>query len=217
MVGAIIQARAANNAGYYDNGYSAPVYQAPVYEAPVYAAPAPVQYVPAPVQAPVQYAAPAQQYAAPVQYQAPVQAPAPQYAPQAAAAPAPATAGLVIYAVEALQGAQGQLLVRGEGFGTQNGQLVLDINGVRMGMEVVSWIPNAVVVKFPNLQVPQGATVTFTAVRTDGAASQPFNPATAGIGGRPLRTDEPSQSTSDQEPASKNSRALGAGFCVNSD
>jgi hypothetical protein len=87
----------------------------------------------------------------------------------------------VIYAVEPLEGAPGQYLVRGEGFGTQNGRLLLAINGVQMSMETVSWIPNAVVVKFPNLQVPQGATVTFTAVRVDGASSQPFNPATAGV------------------------------------
>jgi hypothetical protein len=87
----------------------------------------------------------------------------------------------VIYAVEPLDGQPGSLLVRGDGFGVQAGQVMLDINGVRMGLQVTSWIPNALVVKMPGLQVAPGAVTTFTVLRTDGAASQPFNPASTAV------------------------------------
>jgi hypothetical protein len=154
-IGAVVQAGvSARN--------SAPVYQQPVYQQPVY-------------QAPAQYAAPAQ-YTAPVQ--APVQA-APQLVSLQSLVTSPAagpTGGLVISAIESLAPAPGQLLVRGAGFGTQPGRMVLDINGVRLSLEVVNWTANAVVVRLPSLQAAANATVAFTAVRVDGATSQPFNP-----------------------------------------
>jgi hypothetical protein len=96
-------------------------------------------------------------------------------------AQAPAGGALVIYAVEPLDGQPGSLLIRGDGFGTQAGQVVLDINGVRMGLQVTSWIPNALVVKMPGLQVAQGAVSNFTVMRADGASSQPFNPASTAV------------------------------------
>jgi len=156
-IGAVAEARA--NAAYSQPVYSQPMYQAPVYEAPV------PQYTQAPVQAP-QYA-PAPQY----------NAQAPQYAPAPVAAPA--TTGLVIYAVESLEGQSGQLLVRGNGFGTQAGQLVMEVNGVRMALTSTTWTPNAIVVNMPAIQVAPGSTASFTAIRVDGAASQPFTPGTA--------------------------------------
>jgi hypothetical protein len=119
---------------------------------------------------PVQYQAPIQ--TAPVQYQAPVQAGPVQ---------APTGGALVIYAVEPLEGQPGHLLVRGDGFGTQAGQVMLDINGVRMGLQVTSWIPNALVVKMPGLQAAPGAAVSFSVQRADGATSQPFNPASTAV------------------------------------
>jgi hypothetical protein len=139
--------------GYYDAGYAAPAYSAPQYVEP----------------APQYTQAPAPQY---------VQAPAPQTAP-AQFTPVSNVAAVgspLIYSVQPLQGADGQVLVHGAGFGSDTGHLVLDVNGVQIVLDATTWMPNAIIAKVPTLNIAGDASVHFTALRSDGASSQSFDP-----------------------------------------
>lgn len=159
LIPSVIGAIASN--GYYGGGYGGG-YSAPVYSAPQY----------------VEEAAP--EYA---------ETPAPQYvatpAPQATVAPASqveqtaSTSSPVIEVVEPLQGAQSQVLVRGSGFGNEPGTLYLNVNGVKISLEATTWTPGVIIAKVPTLNIASDATVRFTATRTDGASSQPYDPAGA--------------------------------------
>jgi hypothetical protein len=85
----------------------------------------------------------------------------------------PAQGGPVIYAVEPHAGGQNELLVRGDNFGTQTGQVMLEVNGVQLGLEATGWTSNAILVKAPNLQIASKASVHLTVTRADGVANPP--------------------------------------------
>jgi hypothetical protein len=61
------------------------------------------------------------------------------------------------------------------------GSLALEVNGVQLVLEASAWTPNAIIAKVPTLNVANDAAIHFTAVRTDGASSQPFDPSAPAV------------------------------------
>lgn len=102
----------------------------------------------------------------------------PTYTTTVVSAPAtPVASDPVILAIEPAANAEGQLVIRGQNFGAQPGQIALSLGGVQLGLEVVEWTANTIRVKMPAVQVAQGTTSTFSVARADGAMSQLFDPA----------------------------------------
>jgi hypothetical protein len=71
-------------------------------------------------------------------------------------------------------GDEGSMIVEGERFGDQTGQLVLELGNVRLALETTSWDARSIGVKLPRLQAP-GVTTRLVVYHADGAASAPFD------------------------------------------
>ncbi|MBX7074434.1 MAG: hypothetical protein K1X71_14910 [Pirellulales bacterium] len=71
-------------------------------------------------------------------------------------------------------GEEGSMIVEGERFGDQAGQLVLELGSVRLALETTSWNARSIGVKLPRLQAP-GVMTRLVVYGADGAASAPFD------------------------------------------
>lgn len=86
---------------------------------------------------------------------------------------APVAGSPTILAVEPYEGGRNEVLVRGEAFGSQPGQVVLEVSGIQIGLEASAWTPNAIVAKLPAIQLGPNANVQFRILRADGVANVP--------------------------------------------
>jgi hypothetical protein len=96
-----------------------------------------------------------------------------QTAPRSLKAVTAAEGGPVIHGVEPHAGGRNERLVRGDNFGTQAGQVTMEVNGVQIRLEATTWAPNAIIVKMPELHMASDAATYFTVLRTDGVANPP--------------------------------------------
>ena len=70
--------------------------------------------------------------------------------------------------------ATGTLIIAGEGFGPQPGQLMVHLGGVEMQAEIAGWYDLGVQFKMPTLPLASPAQAELVVIRGDGAAANPL-------------------------------------------